>query len=216
MSEEKDLHGAAINPNLIGPTFPPIPSFTLPTGPTGATGPTGIGITGPTGPTGETGITGPTGPTGETGLTGLMGPTGVTGPTGPAPNINFRAEKIVNEAYTALTGVKISYQDVIFNNGGGYSSVTNNFTAPISGIYLFTASVYFSSSEQSINMTMQINKNAMPVAVNTETFNPPPTAVINLTTIIDLIAGQVVDVRFQSFQSGILVVTAYFSGTILS
>ncbi|SDL43345.1 exosporium leader peptide [Bacillus toyonensis] len=213
MPEEKDLHGAAINPNLIGPTFPPIPSFTLPTGLIGTTG-----VTGPTGPTGETGI-GSTGPTGPTVITGPIGPTevtGSTGPTGPAPNINFRAEKIVNEAYTALTGVKISYENVIFNNGGGYSSVTNNFTAPISGIYLFTDSVYFSSSEQSINMTMQINKNAMPVAVNTETLNPPPTAVINLTTIIDLIAGQVVDVRFQSFQSGILVVTAYFSGTILS
>ena len=31
----------ALNPNLIGPTLPPIPSFTLPTGPTGGTGPTG-------------------------------------------------------------------------------------------------------------------------------------------------------------------------------
>ncbi|MEW4320110.1 DUF4183 domain-containing protein [Bacillus thuringiensis] len=48
------LSGAALDPNLIGPTLPPIPSFTLPTGPTGATGPTG-----PTGPTGATGPTGP-------------------------------------------------------------------------------------------------------------------------------------------------------------
>ncbi|PEJ12120.1 exosporium leader peptide-containing protein, partial [Bacillus toyonensis] len=29
----------ALNPNLIGPTLPPIPPFTLPTGPTGGTGP---------------------------------------------------------------------------------------------------------------------------------------------------------------------------------
>ncbi|WP_242256857.1 exosporium leader peptide-containing protein, partial [Bacillus cereus group sp. BfR-BA-01403] len=39
----------ALDPNLIGPTLPPIPSFTLPTGDTGPTGPTGD--TGPTGPT---------------------------------------------------------------------------------------------------------------------------------------------------------------------
>ncbi|MCU5107449.1 exosporium leader peptide-containing protein [Bacillus cereus] len=47
MSEEYIiLHGTALEPNLIGPTLPPIPPFTFPTGPTG------IGITGPTGATG--------------------------------------------------------------------------------------------------------------------------------------------------------------------
>ncbi|MGE0980593.1 exosporium leader peptide-containing protein [Bacillus cereus] len=43
----------------MGPTLPPISSFTLPTGPTGSIGPTGstgIGNIGPTGPTGLTGI----------------------------------------------------------------------------------------------------------------------------------------------------------------
>ncbi|WP_429790970.1 exosporium leader peptide-containing protein, partial [Bacillus toyonensis] len=36
------LHGAALDPNLIGPTFPPTPTFTIPTGSTGNTGPTGV------------------------------------------------------------------------------------------------------------------------------------------------------------------------------
>ncbi|MEM5642920.1 hypothetical protein AAHB52_18755 [Bacillus toyonensis] len=31
----------------------------------------------------------------------------------------------------------------MFNNGGGYSSVTNTFTAPINGVYLFSASIGF-------------------------------------------------------------------------
>ncbi|PFA55332.1 exosporium leader peptide, partial [Bacillus sp. AFS054943] len=35
------LYGAAFDPNLIGPTLPPPPTFTIPTGPTGATGVTG-------------------------------------------------------------------------------------------------------------------------------------------------------------------------------
>ncbi|MFQ6570495.1 MULTISPECIES: exosporium leader peptide-containing protein [Bacillus] len=35
------LSGAGVNPSVIGPTLPPIPSFTLPTGPTGSTGLTG-------------------------------------------------------------------------------------------------------------------------------------------------------------------------------
>ncbi|WP_144502574.1 exosporium leader peptide-containing protein [Bacillus thuringiensis] len=39
------LSGVAFDPNLLGPTLPPISSFTLPTGPTGPTGLTGIGVT---------------------------------------------------------------------------------------------------------------------------------------------------------------------------
>ncbi|PGH82756.1 hypothetical protein CN900_26915 [Bacillus anthracis] len=102
----KKLSASSLDSSLIGPTLPPISSFTLPSGPTGstgatggtgatgptgatgrtgATGPTGAtGITGATGPTGVTGITGPTGPTGVTGITGPTGPTGVTGVTGPS------------------------------------------------------------------------------------------------------------------------------------
>ncbi|PED13424.1 hypothetical protein CON01_16765 [Bacillus thuringiensis] len=82
----KNLSASSLDSSLIGPTLPPISSFTLPTGASGATGPTGptgvTGITGPTGPTGVTGITGPTGPTGVTGVTGITGPTGPTGVTG--------------------------------------------------------------------------------------------------------------------------------------
>ncbi|MGH0693692.1 exosporium leader peptide-containing protein [Bacillus cereus] len=90
----KKLSASSLDSSLIGPTLPPISSFTLPSGPTGptgatggtgATGPTGAtGRTGATGPTGVTGITGPTGPTGVTGITGPTGPTGVTGVTGPS------------------------------------------------------------------------------------------------------------------------------------
>ncbi|MGX5595990.1 exosporium leader peptide-containing protein [Bacillus cereus] len=83
----KNLSASSLDSSLIGPTLPPISSFTLPTGISGATGPTGptgaTGITGPTGPTGATGITGPTGVTGITGPTGPTGVTGITGPTGP-------------------------------------------------------------------------------------------------------------------------------------
>ncbi|MGA5660498.1 exosporium leader peptide-containing protein [Bacillus bombysepticus] len=83
----KNPSADSLDSSLIGPTLPPISSFTLPTGISGATGPTGptgaTGITGPTGPTGATGITGPTGLTGVTGITGPIGPTGATGITGP-------------------------------------------------------------------------------------------------------------------------------------
>ncbi|MFD0099136.1 exosporium leader peptide-containing protein [Bacillus cereus] len=80
----KNLSSSSLDSSLIGPTLPPIPSFTLPTGVTGPTGPTGAsGITGPTGPTGASGATGPTGSTGASGITGPTGPTGASGATGP-------------------------------------------------------------------------------------------------------------------------------------
>ncbi|HDT6579662.1 TPA: hypothetical protein QFT23_005973, partial [Bacillus cereus] len=41
------FRAAAIDPNVIGPTFAPVPPVILPTGPTGDTGATGV--TGPTG-----------------------------------------------------------------------------------------------------------------------------------------------------------------------
>ncbi|HFF1840847.1 TPA: exosporium leader peptide-containing protein, partial [Bacillus cereus] len=58
----KKLSASSLDSSLIGPTLPPISSFTLPSGPTGSTGATGgTGATGPTGATGRTGATGPTG-----------------------------------------------------------------------------------------------------------------------------------------------------------
>ncbi|MCE9757464.1 exosporium leader peptide-containing protein [Bacillus cereus] len=101
----KNPSADSLDSSLIGPTLPPISSFTLPTGISGATGPTGptgaTGITGPTGPTGATGITGPTGLTGVTGITGptgLTGVTGITGPTGPTGATGITGP-------TGLTGV---------------------------------------------------------------------------------------------------------------
>ncbi|HHT7190832.1 TPA: exosporium leader peptide-containing protein [Bacillus cereus] len=105
------LSSAAFNPNLVGPTLPPIQPFQFPTGPTGATGSTGPtgptgsgspGSTGPTGPTGPTGSGSPgsTGPTGPTGF-GSPGSTGPTGSTGPAGTIslafgNFWQSEFIN------------------------------------------------------------------------------------------------------------------------
>ncbi|HEB2442517.1 TPA: exosporium leader peptide-containing protein, partial [Bacillus thuringiensis] len=55
----KNLSASSLDSSLIGPTLPPISSFTLPSGPTGSTGATGA-----TGGTGGTGATGPTGASG--------------------------------------------------------------------------------------------------------------------------------------------------------
>ncbi|HFK1484551.1 exosporium leader peptide-containing protein [Bacillus cereus] len=141
----------SISPDLVGPTFSPIPSFTLPTG-----------------------ITGPTGNT---------GPTGDTGPTGPTFNINFRAEKNGAQSFTPPADIQVSYGNIIFNNGGGYSSVTNTFTAPINGIYLFSANIGFNPTLGTTStLRITIRKNLVSVA------------------------SQTIDIQFSAAESGTLTV----------
>lgn len=141
----------SISPDLVGPTFPPTPSFTLPTG-----------ITGPTGNTGATGD---------------------TGPTGPTFNINFRAEKNGAQSFTPPADIQVSYGNIIFNNGGGYSSVTNTFTAPINGIYLFSANIGFNPTLGTTStLRITIRKNLVSVA------------------------SQTIDIQFSAAESGTLTV----------
>ena len=141
----------SISPDLVGPTFPPITSFTLPTG-----------ITGPTGNTGATGD---------------------TGPTGPTFNINFRAEKNGAQSFTPPADIQVSYGNIIFNNGGGYSSVTNTFTAPINGIYLFSANIGFNPTLGTTStLRITIRKNLVSVA------------------------SQTIDIQFSAAESGTLTV----------
>ncbi|QEL82553.1 exosporium leader peptide-containing protein (plasmid) [Bacillus sp. JAS24-2] len=115
------MGGVAFDPNLLGPTLPPISSFTLPTGPTGSIGPTGstgIRNIGPTGPTGLTGI-GVTGPfsgvilstadnsitVGSTGVYAVTFSTGVSvfGEDSGILIINF----IINDTVNFLSQIRI-------------------------------------------------------------------------------------------------------------
>ncbi|ASZ69247.1 exosporium leader peptide-containing protein [Bacillus cereus] len=161
----------SISPDLVGPTFPPIPSFTL--------------------------------------------PTGITGPTF---NINFRAEKNVAQSFTPPADIQVSYGNIIFNNGGGYSSVTNTFTAPINGIYLFSASIGFNPTLGTTpTLRITIRKNLVSVASQTGTITTGGTPQLEITTIIDLLAGQTIDIQFSAAESGTLTVGSsnFFSGALL-
>ncbi|MEI4650195.1 exosporium leader peptide-containing protein [Bacillus cereus] len=184
MNEENEfLSGAAFEPNLLGPTLPPIPAFTLPTGPTGPTGITGVtgptgatgstgptgatgtGSTGPTGPTGATeiGSTGPTGPTGETGIgitgpTGPTGPTGIgiTGPTGPTGStIAYGAlYDRTTTIRTANVGQKVVFQDFGPSLGTNLDLLNNSIQVLSDGIY-----------EISMDLTVRLfNRDLTPVS----------------------------------------------------
>ncbi|WP_316250368.1 exosporium leader peptide-containing protein [Bacillus wiedmannii] len=128
--ENEFLIGAAFDPNLLGPTLPPIPPFTLPTGPTGSTGPTGI-----TGPTGFTGSTGETGLTGPTGI-GSTGPTGPTGPTGIGSTVAYGAlYDRSNTLRTANVGQKVVFQNLGPSLGTNLDLLNNSIQVLSGGIY---------------------------------------------------------------------------------
>ncbi|MBY0095176.1 exosporium leader peptide, partial [Priestia aryabhattai] len=148
--------------------------------------------------------------------------TGATGNTGAnAPSINFLAQKSINQTYTTPTIVRISYETIMVNNGGGYSIATNIFTAPVTGFYLFTAGVGFSSSSggPQVNARLSIRVNGVPFVSSTEFDNTViGTSTFNVATAVPLVAGSQVDVSFNSVQNGNLVIgqTSFFSGSLLS
>ena len=60
-----------------------------------------------------------------------------------APNqVSFKASRSTN--YTLNTSIVLPFDNVIFNNGGGYDNTTYTFTAPVTGIY-FLYSQFFTN-----------------------------------------------------------------------
>ncbi|WP_346817880.1 exosporium leader peptide-containing protein [Bacillus paramobilis] len=225
------LPGAASDPNLIGPTLPPIPSFTLPTGATGPTGPTGVtGATGPTGSgntgiTGSTGITGPTGPTGLTGAsgpagvgvtgqTGPTGPTGIgaTGPTGPT-GLNiiesafraFKHEVEDEQLYTAGDSLVLIFSNEQFDFGNEFDSVST-FTPNQDGVYSITTGIRFFPKNENISygFSLSIVLNEFELIVLTDRGNIFASTSANVSTIYGLKAGDSVRVHFRATTNGSL------------
>ncbi|PEI83423.1 C1q-like domain-containing protein [Bacillus toyonensis] len=153
----------------------------------------------------------------------LIGVTGPTGETGPAPNINFRAEKNVNQVIVPNTVFPISYENIVFNNGSGYDASISFFIAPISGIYLFTVNVGFIAFTVPVQVAVEIRRDGATLASNLKNFNILGSGLGNMsissTTIMNLAAGQGVSVHFSSDQATEVIAdqaTSFSSGTILS
>ena len=87
------------------------------------------------------------------------------------------------QSFTPPADIQVSYGNIIFNNGGGYSSVTNTFTAPINGIYLFSANIGFNPTLGTTStLRITIRKNLVSVA------------------------SQTIDIQFSAAESGTLTV----------
>ncbi|MEH7894399.1 exosporium leader peptide-containing protein [Bacillus thuringiensis] len=223
----KNLSASSLDSSLIGPTLPPISSFTLPTGASGATGPTGptgvTGITGPTGPTGVTGITGPSGgpvgptgptgpsggpigPTGITGPTGPTGATGITGPTGPTGfESAFRAFKSTDQSVTANTLSIVTFETTQFDLNGEYDGVST-FIPQQDGVYLIITTIIFSPTDDTLNYVTEvfITVNSALIAGDDSFFggNTGLLNAVTVSTIVQLNAGDMVQVQAGSTIDG--------------
>ncbi|HFJ9474428.1 TPA: exosporium leader peptide-containing protein [Bacillus cereus] len=216
----KNLSSSSLDSSLIGPTLPPIPSFTLPTGVTGPTGPTGAsGATGPTGPTGVTGVTGPSGgpagPTGPTGPSGgPIGPTGasgITGPTGPTGATGFesafRAFKSIDQSVTANTLSIVTFETTQFDLNGEYDGVST-FIPQQDGVYLIITTIIFSPTDDTLNYVTEvfITVNSALIAGDDSFFggNTGLLNAVTVSTIVQLNAGDMVQVQAGSTIDGVI------------
>jgi hypothetical protein len=141
------------------------------------------------------------------------------GPVGPSvPSVKFLAEKSLGKTYTTSTPIQVTYKNIIFNQGGGYSPFTSKYIAPIDGVYLFVASVEFNPLMGfTADVRLFLRKNLVPIAGITELDNVTTTPKIMITTIINLVARDQ-NVTFNSSQNGFLAApspTIFFAGSIL-
>ncbi|XP_053388390.1 complement C1q tumor necrosis factor-related protein 2-like [Mercenaria mercenaria] len=77
---------------------------------------------------------------------------------------------IAFNAYTKVSGKYpflqvVIFPEVLLNEGGGYNSTTGHFTAPVAGLYLFTAHV---CNQDKMPMSISIMHGGNKIAVSTE------------------------------------------------
>ena len=203
---------------VTGPTgVTGIDGVTGPTGVTGidgVTGPTGMtGIDGVTGPTGMTGIDGVTGPTGMTGIDGVTGPTGmtgidgVTGPTGPTGvmpdpvygNFVTTTTGVVYSGGTQSAGIVMATPTPAPSTPAGAFAVNGDgsITVEQAGTYLVTGHVNVTSATAEA-YAVQVNGGGSNVAFYNAFSTPAGGGASSITTVMTLIAGDIVSIGLTS------------------
>ncbi|MDX8363385.1 hypothetical protein [Cytobacillus sp. IB215316] len=153
-------------------------------------------------------------PQGPQGLPGKQGPQGPQGPMGTPglsdPQSAFRAENnTADQDITGTVSVFMNYPNEIFDLNNEYDPSTSTFTPSQSGVYSICANVNFIPDDPAINHStnMDILVNASRVARTSSAYlggvivNHPS----NLCTIVQLQAGDIVEVTFRSSVDGIIV-----------
>ncbi|AVK77520.1 Collagen triple helix and C1q domain containing protein [Pandoravirus macleodensis] len=171
-------------PKQHGPSVCVIPTI----GPQGLAGANGrAGASGPRGVPGMAGAPGPVGPAGPAGSAGLPGPPGAvgaagpTGPVGPLPiSVSFRADGVVAQTVSAVL-TTVTYENQIYDLQNGapannYNPATSVFTAPVTGVYRFIATVNGTNVVATLARRILLSTDAVGQALSqsvTSTFDVP-------------------------------------------
>lgn len=109
------------------------------------------------------------------------------GPSETIP-ISFRAHKSAGQTVTAGVETKVTYDQTIHNHGGGFSNST--FTAPVAGVYAFTATVYCRTGTTYCMGSFWNGSGYIG-----SSFVYTTEGIVNLSTIVFLNAGSTIEVR---------------------
>ena len=117
---------------------------------------------------------------------------------------------VANNAFT-----KIAYNRVYSNIGRNFNASTGTFTAPSKGIYQFNASAWYTNSVDAARNRISLYKNDAIFVTNFSIFPGVSGGGVSISSVLDLIAGDTVDVYVYQ-ESGVELTmgsgTSLFSG----
>jgi hypothetical protein len=123
-----------------------------------------------------------------------------------------------NGTFILTSFVVNQYTTVSFNQGGHYNNSNGRFTAPVSGIYLFTAT-FLSAATVNVYMLWNFHKNGSTATSGwhqTYNYGTGNDSQSTGALVINLVAGDFVDVRFNSSYANVyLPAYTYFTGYLL-
>ncbi len=148
---------------------------------------------------GPTGPTGPQGVTGAVGATGPQGTTGATGPTGTTPSVSFRAFNSTTDVAVPSGWNTVELDSEMHDDGNNFNTTTDQFVAPVNGVYHFSAStlVYSVSAGTTISIRLRYGSNTQRLA---NVITAGGSGTVGGSVTIKLTAGQVVSVEVYSNQ----------------
>ncbi|WP_434092406.1 ABC transporter permease [Priestia megaterium] len=121
----------------------------------------------------------------------------------------FRAINLINQTVPADTFVKVLYQSEQFDIANEYDPANSIFIPKTNGVYSIIATIAFSpnSTTSDYRAGIQIRVNGNSVAADNDFFgaNAPFTNEVTVSTILELEAGDLVEIFAVSSVAGVIV-----------